>query len=86
MKNLAKVIYNAYPDSDLLPIDSTKHLKSLDVLRDHVNTYDIGDNLFKFIVNEIHETLDHDGMVSVLAALHRASNDLSLVIEAVERK
>lgn len=60
--DLAKVIYEAYPGSDLLPIDPDKDCLSMRALYDAVNVKNFGDGLFKFVVVELYETsLGEDG-------------------------
>lgn len=59
---LAKIIYEAYPGSDLLPLDPDKDCRSMRALYDAVNVKNFGDGLFKFVVTELYETsLGEDG-------------------------
>ncbi len=53
--NLAKVIYDAYPHSDLLPVDPDTDCQNMETLLAKVTSDNIGDGLFKFIVTEIVE-------------------------------
>lgn len=53
MKNLAQIIYGAYPDTDVLPIDPAADLKSLAALdKAGRRPGGHGDGLFSFIVAE----------------------------------
>ena len=87
LMNLAQIVYNAYPGSDLLPIDPNEHLASLDMLRKYVTSSEYsGDTLFRFIVNELWETIDpvRPSLRDGLRALERAQSDLRAVINAVD--
>ena len=68
--NLARVIYDAYPHADLLPVDPDKDCCSLKNLQKKVTTDEIGDGLFRFIVGEIvegaHEA-EHDRQARLAA-------------------
>ena len=88
--NLALLIYDAYPHSDLLPVEPETDCKSMEALLAKVTYGDIWDDLFKFIVTEIVEggesTLygaiqvierGKEDMESVLQALYAASNSQS---------
>jgi hypothetical protein len=57
VKNLAQIIYGAYPDTDLLPIDPAEALKSTKAL-DKAARRPGGDGLFSFIVAEALEAED----------------------------
>ena len=82
--NLAKIVYNAYPHSDLLPIDPEQDCRSLEGLMKKVSSEDIGDSLFRFLVVEIVEggegTLD--GAVRVV---RQARDDVQAVLDALIR-
>ena len=88
--NLALLIYDVYPHSDLLPVEPETDCKSMETLLAKVTYGDIWDDLFKFIVTEIVEggegTLEgaiqviergKEDMESVLQALYAASNSQS---------
>ena len=81
--NIARIIYEAYPHSDLLPIDPDTDCKNMETLLGKVNDDNIGDGLFKFIVIEIVEggecTLD--GAVRVI---ERARDDIESVLQALQ--
>jgi len=53
--NIARIIYDAYPDSDLLPLDPDRDCRSLQLLLEKVRSTDVGDTLFQFLVTEIVE-------------------------------
>ena len=85
--NIARLIYDAYPHTDLLPIDPKQDCRNLPTLFARVTGEDIGDSLFQFIVVEIVEggngTLDgairvveqiKKDVESVLQALYAESN------------
>ena len=80
--NLARIVYDAYPHADLLPVDPERDCRSLKNLMKKVTTDDIGDGLFRFIVVEIVEggegTLD--GAVRVM---EQAKKDVDLVLQAL---
>jgi len=80
--NIARLIYNAYPHADLLPIDYKQDCRDLQTLFDKVTGQDIGDSLFKFIVIEIVEGGDCtlDGAIRVM---RRAIEDLEAVLRTL---
>jgi rubrerythrin len=84
LPNLAQIIYEAYPDSDLLPIDPLRDCRSLDDLLERVTTQDIGDSLLEFLVTEIVEggegTLD-----GAIRVVKRARKDVDAVLQALFR-
>jgi len=84
--NIAKIIYQAYPHSDLLPIDPIVDCTDLDTLLKKVITEDVGDTLFKFIVMEVHDTIDNDSdeTAGPIRALERAVEDIEAVIQAFD--
>ena len=81
--NIARIIYEAYPHSDLLPINPDTDCQNMETLLGKVNDDNIGDGLFKFIVIEIVEggegTLD--GAVRVI---ERAREDIESVLHALQ--
>ncbi len=79
--NLARLIYKAYPHSDLLPIDPEKDCRDLDTLLKKVTTDDIGDSLFQFIVVEAVEGGEgtRKGTVQIL---REAMADIEAVLRA----
>lgn len=81
--NIAKLIYDNYPESDLLNIDPEKHLKDLDTLYEYVTNGDCGDSLFKFIVVEAKDGAGGE-INQTIQQLYRAVNDCYNVINALE--
>jgi hypothetical protein len=81
--NIARIVYDAYPHSDLLPIDPEQDCLNLNSLLAKVTNENIGDSLFKFIVVEIAEggegTLD--GAIHVM---ERAKEDVEAVLQALQ--
>jgi hypothetical protein len=80
--NIARVIYDAYPHSDLLPIDPEQDCRNLQTLFAKVTNENIGDGLFKFIVIEIVEGGEGhlDGAIRVMK---RAKEDVEAVLQAL---
>ena len=80
--NIARIIYNAYPNSDLLPIDPEQDCRDLKTLLAKVTSENIGDGLFKFIVIEIVEGGEStlDGAIRVM---QRAKEDVESVLQAL---
>ena len=81
--NLARLVYDAYPHSDLLPIDPDQDCRDLATLRHKAGAGDIGDPLFAFIVQEMVEGGDstRKGAIRVLA---RARADIEAVLRALD--
>jgi hypothetical protein len=79
--NIARILYDAYHDSDLLPLDPDRDCRDLQILLEKVRSSSIGDTLFQFLVFEIVEggegTLD--GAVRVIK---RARDDVDAVLKA----
>ena len=77
--NLARVVYDAYPHSDLLPIDPEQDCSSLQSLLAKVTTENIGDSLFQFLIVEMVEGGEStlDGAIKVL---EQAREDVDTVI------
>ena len=77
--NLARLVYDAYPHSDLLPIDPNKDCSSLETLWKKVKTKNIGDSLFQFLIVEMVEGGEStlEGAIKVLA---QAREDVDAVI------
>jgi hypothetical protein len=80
--DIARVVYDAYPHSDLLPIDPEKDCHSLQNLLAKVTTHNIGDGLFQFLIVEIVEGGEStlDGTIRVL---ERARGDVDAVLQAL---
>jgi len=81
--NIARLIYDAYPSSDLLSIDPEQDCRNLQTLLAKVTSENIGDSLFRFIVIEIVEggESDLDGAIRVM---ERAKEDVGAVLEALQ--
>jgi len=81
--NIARVIYDAYPHADLLPIDPEQDCRNLQTLLAKVTGENIGDGLFKFIVVEIVEGGEStlDGAIRVM---ERAGEDVEAVLQALQ--
>lgn len=80
--NIARIVYDAYPHSDLLPVDPRKDCNSLKALLAKVTNENIGDSLFKFIVTEIVE----GGEGTLEGAIHTigyAKEDVEAVLQAL---
>lgn len=82
--NIARILYDAYPDSDLLPINPERDCRSLDDLLERVTTQDIGDTLFKFLVLEIVEG-GESTVEGAIRVLKRARKDIDAVLQALFR-
>jgi hypothetical protein len=80
--NIARVVYDAYPHADLLPIDPEQDCLSLQTLLSKVTGENIGDGLFSFIVVEIVE--GGEGTVEgAIRVLEQAKRDVEAVLEAL---
>ncbi len=79
--NIARVLYDAYPHSDLLPLDPEQDCRDLGTLLQKVQTTNIGDTLFKFLVIEMVEGGEGkiDGAIRVI---EKARDDLDVVLQA----
>jgi hypothetical protein len=82
--NIARLVYDAYPDSDLLPLDPDQDCRDLPVLVEKVRSANIGDTLFQFLVLETVEggegTLD-----GAIRVIERARDDVDAVLQALIR-
>lgn len=80
----AKLVYDAYPDSDLLPISPPRARETLDAYRRRLKAAgeDVGDTLFLFVMLE----LGLDGMDCAEDRLDQAIADLISVKMAVRRQ
>jgi hypothetical protein len=76
--NIARIVYNAYPHADLLPIHAERDCRSLQSLLARVTRENIGDSLFTFMVVEIVE-----GGESTLAGAIRVLEQTKVDAEAV---
>lgn len=81
--NIARIIYDAYPHADLLPIDPDQDCRSLQSLLSKVSGENIGDGLFKFMVVEVIEGGEStlDGAIRVL---EQARADVEAVLQALQ--
>ena len=73
----ARVIYRAYPDSDLLPIDSPTAGETIGAFA--VRAEGAGDTLFLFLCREANDDIDAD---EYLQRLDRALRDIEQVQDA----
>jgi len=81
--NIARIIYEAYPHSDLLPIDPGWDCCDLEVLLERVTTHDIGDSLFRFMVVEIVEG-GESTLSGAIRVMERARQDIEAVLHALQ--
>jgi len=86
--HLARLIYEAYPDADLLPLDPVRDCLSLAVLAAKVQRSHIGDGLFTLLVIEIQEggegTLD--GAIRVMQQIKKDVESVLQVLCAESNK
>lgn len=80
--NIARILYEAYPHSDLLPIDPGWDCSDLTALLERVTTHDIGDGLFRFIVIEIIEG-GESTLSGAIRVMERAGRDIEAVLHAL---
>jgi hypothetical protein len=82
--NIARLVYDAYPDSDLLPLDPDRDCRDLQSLLEKARSSDIGDTLFQFLVLGIVEGGEGtiDGAIRVI---ERARDDVDAVLQALIR-
>jgi len=82
--NIARIVYDAYPHADLLPIDVEQDCRTLQTLLARVTGENIGDSLFKFMVVEIVEGGDStlDGAIRVL---EQTKADVEAVLQALRK-
>ena len=81
--NIARVIYDAYPHADLLPIDTEQDCQNLQVLLAKVTGENIGDGLFRFIVVEIVEG-GESTLNGAIRVMDRARDDVEAVLQALQ--
>ena len=80
--NLARVVYDAYPHSDLLPLDPDADCHDLRTLMHRVWGDGVGDGLFRFLVIEIVE--GGEGTLSgAIRVITRARDDVEAVLQAL---
>jgi len=80
--NLARIIYEAYPDSDLLPLDPDRDCRNLQVLLEKVRSTGVGDTLFEFLVTEIIEG-GEGTLEGTIRVVKRARRDVDAVLQAL---
>ena len=81
--NIAKIIYDAYPHTDLLPIDVDQDCRSLQNLLAKVTNDNIGDGLFTFMVVEIIEG-GEGTLIGAIRVLQQAKADVEAVLQALQ--
>jgi hypothetical protein len=81
--NIARIVYDAYPHSDLLPIDPEQDCHTLQTLLAKVTGENIGDGLFKFMVVEIVEGGDST-LCGAIRVLEEARADVEAVLQALQ--
>ena len=82
--NIARVIYDAYPHADLLPINPEQDCRNLQTLLAKVTNENIGDSLFKFIVIEIVEG-GESKITGAIQVMERAREDVEVVLLALQK-
>ena len=80
--NIARIIYDAYPHADLLPIDPEQDCRTLQTLLARVTGQDIGDSLFKFMVVEIIEG-GESTLTGAIRVLEQAKVDVEAVLQGL---
>lgn len=80
--NIARIVYDAYPHADLLPIDPEQDCRTLQSLLARVTGENIGDGLFTFMVVEIVEGGDST-LAGAIRVLDRAKTDVEAVLQAL---
>ena len=80
--NIARIIYDAYPHADLLPIDTERDCHSLQTLLARVTSDNIGDGLFSFMVVEIVEG-GESTLNGAIRVLEQARMDVETVLQAL---
>jgi hypothetical protein len=80
--NIARIIYDAYPHADLLPIDAERDCQSLQSLLAKVTGENIGDGLFTFMVVEIIEG-GESTLNGAIRVLEQAKADVESVLRAL---
>ena len=80
--NLARIVYEAYPDSDLLPLDPDADCRDLRTLMHRVWGDGVGDSLFRFLVIEMVE--GGEGTLNgAIRVITRARDDVEAVLQAL---
>jgi len=80
--NIARILFDAYPDSDLLPLDPDQDCRDLQALLTKVRSSNMGDTLFQFLVLEMAEggegTLD-----GAIRVTEKARSDVDAVLRGL---
>ena len=80
--NIARIVYDAYPHSDLLPIEPKRDCCDLQKLLARVTSDNIGDGLFTFMVIEIVEG-GESTLTGTIRVLEQAKADVKTVLQAL---
>ena len=80
--NIARIVYDAYPHADLLPIEPERDCRSLQSLLAKVTGENIGDGLFTFMVVEIIEG-GESTLAGAIRVLEQARADVEAVLRAL---
>ena len=80
--NIARIVYDAYPHADLLPIDAEKDCRNLQSLLAKVTRENIGDGLFTFMVVEIIEG-GESTLNGAIRVLEQAKADMESVLQSL---
>ena len=81
--NIARIVYDAYPHADLLPIEPERDCCSLRSLLARVTHENIGDGLFTFMVIEIVEG-GEGTLAGAIRVLEQARSDVDAVLKALQ--
>jgi len=80
--NIARILYDAYPESDLLPLEPKQDCRDLESLCAKVHSDDLGDPLFQFLVTEIVEG-GEGTLEGAIRVVKRARKDVDAVFRAL---
>ena len=81
-QNIARILYDAYPESDLLPLEPKQDCRDLESLCAKVHSDDLGDPLFQFLVTEIVEG-GEGTLEGAIRVVKRARKDVDAVFRAL---
>ena len=81
--NIARMVYDAYPHADLLPIEPDRDCRSLRNLLTRVTHENIGDGLFTFMVVEMVEG-GEGTLAGAIRVLEQARADVDSVLQALQ--
>lgn len=82
--NIARILYDAYPDSDLLPLDPDRDCCNLGALLEKVRSSNLGDTLFQFLVTEAAEG-GEGTLEGAIRVIRRTRDDVNAVLRALVR-